>query len=248
MKIIADTHTHTIACSHAYSTLIENLTVAKEKGIKFLCRTEHGPALPDAPYVWNIESGKSLPKKYKGVYIVNGVEANVLSYDGKIDIEEKLAAKLDWVIASFHGPCIEPKTKAEHTEGWIAVAKNPHIDVIGHCGDIRYDFDIERAVKAFSEHKKIVEINNSSPVSRPGSAEQCIKIIKVCKQYRIPLVVSSDSHFATDIGNFTWSLAALKELKYPKELILNADYDTFEKVLSKKSGRKFCKKDLNRPY
>ncbi len=248
MNIIADTHTHTIACAHAYSTLMENLAVAKQKKIKFLCRTEHGPALPDAPHIWNIESGKSLPKKHDGVFIINGVEANIIDYKGGLDVPEQLLAKLDWVIASYHNPCIEPTTKAEHTDGWIAIAENKDVDVIGHCGDIRFDFDHERAIKAFAKNKKIVEVNNSSPVSRPGSSEQCIKIIKLCKHYNVPVVVSSDSHFAANIGNFEWSLAVLKQLKYPKELILNADHKTFAKVINKKSGGKFTEGELLRPY
>ena len=39
MKIIADTHTHTIVSGDAHSTLLENLRAAKEQGLKFLCVT-----------------------------------------------------------------------------------------------------------------------------------------------------------------------------------------------------------------
>ena len=34
MKIIADTHTHTIVSGDAHSTLLENLRAAKEQGLK----------------------------------------------------------------------------------------------------------------------------------------------------------------------------------------------------------------------
>lgn len=40
MKIIADTHTHTIACGHVYSTLSENVVQAKARGLKYICHTE----------------------------------------------------------------------------------------------------------------------------------------------------------------------------------------------------------------
>ena len=33
MKLIADTHTHTIASNHAYSTVLENIEAAKERGL-----------------------------------------------------------------------------------------------------------------------------------------------------------------------------------------------------------------------
>ena len=49
MKIIADTHTHTVASEHAYSTLMENVQVAKSKGIKFLAITDHTGQMIGAP-------------------------------------------------------------------------------------------------------------------------------------------------------------------------------------------------------
>ena len=39
-----DLHTHTIASGHAYSTLQENIAAARERGLKFLGLSEHGPA------------------------------------------------------------------------------------------------------------------------------------------------------------------------------------------------------------
>lgn len=44
-----DTHTHTILSGHAWSTLSENCRAAREKGMKGLCLTEHGPAIECAP-------------------------------------------------------------------------------------------------------------------------------------------------------------------------------------------------------
>ncbi len=32
MKIVVDSHTHTLASGHAYSTIIENAKAAKQKG------------------------------------------------------------------------------------------------------------------------------------------------------------------------------------------------------------------------
>ena len=49
MQIIAETHSHTVACDHAYSTIYENVCQAARVGLKFLCVTEHGPAMPGAP-------------------------------------------------------------------------------------------------------------------------------------------------------------------------------------------------------
>ena len=52
MRIIADTHCHTIASTHAYSTWMENIHAAKEAGLSYLAITDHGPTMPGSPGRW----------------------------------------------------------------------------------------------------------------------------------------------------------------------------------------------------
>ena len=49
MKLIADTHTHTIASTHAYSTLQEMVHAASEKGLFAIGITDHGYSMPGGP-------------------------------------------------------------------------------------------------------------------------------------------------------------------------------------------------------
>ena len=237
MKIIADTHTHTLACSHAYSTLQENIAAAKAKGLKFIANTEHAPAIPGAPIAWNISKQHMIPDVVDGIVVLKGCEVNIMDYTGKLDLTEKVLGRLDWVIASYHTVCCPPATVPEHTAGWLAVAQNPLVDVIGHCGDDRYAFDHERVIRAFAQNGKIVEINSHSFHARAGSAENCRQIALLCKQYRVPVVVSSDAHFSTMVGQVEASVAMLEEIDFPQELILNADYDRFLQLARQKSGR-----------
>ncbi len=51
IPIEVDSHTHTIASGHAYSSLGENVTAAVTAGIKLLAITEHGPAMPGSPHI-----------------------------------------------------------------------------------------------------------------------------------------------------------------------------------------------------
>ncbi len=53
MKPIMDLHTHTMASGHGYSTLKENIDAAKEKGLKVLGLSEHGPAMPGGPHIFS---------------------------------------------------------------------------------------------------------------------------------------------------------------------------------------------------
>ena len=41
IKIKTDTHTHTLASGHAYSTIEENLRAAKEQGLELVGITDH---------------------------------------------------------------------------------------------------------------------------------------------------------------------------------------------------------------
>ncbi len=227
MNIIADTHTHTLAVDHAYSTLAENVAAAKAKGLAAIAMTEHSPSMPGAPSYLHFTSIRMVPREIDGIVILKGIEVNIMDYDGALDFEDCDLKRLDWVIASMHTTNIKPATIKEHTRGWLAVAKNPNVDVIGHCGDGRYEFEIDTVLKAFKEYNKIVEINSHSFGTRPNTEENCLKIAKRCAELEIPIVVSSDAHHASRIGDFAKSIDILKAVDFPEHLVLNADKDRF---------------------
>lgn len=135
MQIIAETHSHTVACDHAYSTIYENVCQAARVGLKFLCVTEHGPAMPGAPgemYFGNMP--KVVPDFLEGVAILKGVESNILDYCGRLDLSEKKLAALDWVIASYHINCVEPSTPEEHTAGMACCREKSSCRCNRPCG------------------------------------------------------------------------------------------------------------------
>jgi putative hydrolase len=240
MKIIADVHTHTLASGHAYSTVLENLQVAKRKGLKFLAITDHTGIMPDAPhetYFFCMQSG--LPDEYDGVYILRGCEANILNEKGELDISTATLDRLEWVIASIHGLLTAPMDFDKHTELWLNVAKNKSVDVIGHCGEEKFKFDYERGVQAFKEHGKIVEINASSYKTRSSSRANCLEIAKLCAKHEVPIVLSSDAHFASAVGDVADAIKIVTQAEVPEKLILNADAQRFAQKLREMTGRRF---------
>ena len=105
MKILADTHTHTIASTHAYSTVMEMARAAADAGLEAIAVTDHGMKLPDAPHSWHFHNLKNIPREICGVKILYGIEANILDLDGNIDpLEEEIYKRLDIVNASIHSP------------------------------------------------------------------------------------------------------------------------------------------------
>ena len=62
MKDILDSHTHTIASGHAYSTLHEMARAAADKGLELLGITEHAMAMPGTCHEYYFMNMRSLPR------------------------------------------------------------------------------------------------------------------------------------------------------------------------------------------
>lgn len=241
LKTIADTHCHTVASSHAYSTVLENVLCGKENGMKCIAITDHAPGITDAPHYWHFANLQAIPRLVYDVLVLRGAEVNILDDSGNIDLPEEVLRGLDWVIASFHAPACAPQTMEYHTRAYLNIAKNPYVDVIGHSGTELFHYDYEQAIKAFKEYEKIVEINNESFVLRAGAKKNCAKIARLCKKYEVTVVVDSDSHFATKIGKVETALSMLEEIDFPERLILNTDEERFFGYIKKKKNIDFYK-------
>lgn len=232
MKIIADTHCHTIASTHAYSTIMENIHEAKKQGLYALAVTDHSENTPGSPGTWYFDNLKTLPREVEGIKILRGVEANVLDAKGGIDIPKDINVPFDWVIASIHDVTYSGKHGIEEcTQAWLNISKNPYVNVIGHSGLASFVYDYEKVIPEFGRNGKLVEINNSSFYVRKGSEKNCKKIAEICKKYEVSIVVNSDSHFCTQVGKFDKALELLNEVNFPENLIINADEKRFENYL-----------------
>lgn len=124
--------------------------------------------------------------------ILKGCEANILD-DGKVDINDKTLAKLDYVIAGIHSRFKMPKEKM--TERIIRAMKNPHIDIISHpTGRIlkkrdEYQIDFDKILKVARQTGKILEIN-----AWPQRLDLCDTNIKKAKEAGVKMIINTDSH------------------------------------------------------
>jgi putative hydrolase len=234
----ADTHTHTVASTHAYSTVLELAMFAEKAGLKAIIVTDHGPALPDGAHMWHFANLRNLPATMCGVRVLHGAEANIISFDGEIDIEEKYQQELDWVIASFHESAKAPGSIGDHTRAYLRLAENPYIDVIGHSGTEAYVYDYEKVLPVFKEKGKLVEINSHSFKARIGAEENCRAIAQICKKYEIPVVVNSDAHDCFSVGDVKEAFRMLSSIDFPTELIINLEYPRLVQWVENKRKRK----------
>jgi putative hydrolase len=242
-KILLDTHIHTIVSGHAYSTIHECVEQAFLKNLDLIAITDHGPLLPGSTQIYYFGNLKSLPKKIKRekktLEILYGVEANIISHQGDLDLPNSTLKQLDIVIASLHQPCIRNRT--DNTEAMITTMENKYVNVLGHPNDPLYPFDIKKVVEKSRETNTIIEINNSSLSEnnlRFGGTEVIKNILLECKKISWPVVLNSDAHFSYDIGELSLALDLLKEINFPDELILNTSLDLFKSFFSLKKNNK----------
>ena len=237
MKLAADMHTHTVASTHAYSTITENCRAAAELGLRALAITDHYLAMPDSPHEWHFKNLRALPRSIMGVDVIRGAEVNIIDYEGRIDAPESILRELEWVVASYHRymfPDFKPADPETVTKGYIKLCRNPYVDVIGHPTTDLFPIDYEEAVKAFKEYDKLVEVNESSILNKKGSSKNIVPLLLACKKYGVRVVVDSDAHFWSAVGNTPTSLRILSELDFPEKLVVNACWESLrERILAK---------------
>ncbi|RBP44767.1 phosphatase [Garciella nitratireducens] len=234
MKFILDTHCHTIASGHAYSTINEIVEVAKEKGLELISITDHGPELSGFPNVYYFSNLKVVPSEIKGVKVLKGVEANIMDCEGNLDLPQEFMKNLDIVLAGLHDPCFIPRTKEQNTQAVLNAMNNPYVDILVHPGNPLYKLDYDRIVEEAHRTNTLIEINNSSFISREGSYENCLEIAKKCKERGVKIILGSDTHYAGDVGNFSKARKILGEVEFPEELIMNTSVEKLVSFLREK--------------
>ncbi len=236
MEKLLDLHCHTISSGHAYSTLEEMIQGAKRNGVKVLGISDHAPTMPGSTHKYFFQNLIVLPNEVDGITLLKGVEANIIDFDGTIDMTDSQMDHLDYAIASFHPPCIDFGTKEENTNAILNVMKIPKVKVIGHPDDSRYPLDYEKVVKAAKQEDVALEVNNSSlnPGSfREGAHGNVETFLKLCKENKTKVIFGSDSHISFDVGDFHNCLDAAKRVDFPMELVVNYNADLINNLVGR---------------
>ena len=237
-KILIDTHTHTVVSGHAWSTLKENCIAAKEAGLKKLCLTEHGPAMPSSTPYFVTKTLPLVPDIVEGIGVIRGMEFNIVDFNGTLDVTKDSHLKyVEFGIASMHDVVITPGTVSQNTEAYIGALNNPFVDILGHPGSAKFPHDPEPIVLEAKRLGKMIEINNNSFSARKGSRENCLKFAKLCKKHGVRVCVSSDAHFYTAIGKVPLALELLYEASFPEELVLNLNLEAFDEYMKEREKK-----------
>lgn len=249
MKLIGDYHTHTIYSSypkpskkHATGTIRENAEAALEKGLKYLAITEHGPR----HYIYGVNK-KMFPKmrleiddlnkefEPKGLKILLGVEANIISLDGSIDVDEEIIKDLDFLIMGYHYGAL-PKTlkdayglyliqnlakigigkkraKKYMTKAYINSIRKYPLNMISHPGS-KAPVDILTVAEEAAEKGVALEISSKHD-------QLSVESIKEIKHLDLKFMLNSDAHKPEHIGNIQLGFDKAKEAGLDLNKIVN---------------------------
>lgn len=241
MKLIADYHTHTIY-SHGKGTIRDNVEAAVKKGLKEIVISDHGPG--------HINFGVSrknlrkmrreideLKKEYHDINILLGVEANLISCDGDIDLIDEDFEILDKVLMGFHGgvkpktlkdgyklflrnflakmiPALREKCRRTNTEAMIKAINKYKIDIITHPG-AKVDIDTRELARAAAKKGTALEINSSH-------GYLTVEYVKIAMEEGVNFVIDSDAHRPENVGNFLRGIEIAKKAGLSDDRILNA--------------------------
>ena len=232
---VADVHMHSLLSGHAFGTIRELAAEAAQRGLKLIGVTEHAPGVPgtvDPIYFRNI---CDAPRLLSGVEMLYGSEVNILN-GGELTLDQRHLNCLDYAIAGIHGTCYEDAGIVGNTDNVIRCMENPKVKFISHPDSDANPLDYPALVAGAKANGVALEVNNSSlrkQSLRPGCVKNYGLMLPLCMRERVPIVVNTDSHDPSTVGDFTLAIALLEELGFDESLILNNKLDKLKDFLLK---------------
>ena len=162
-----------------------------------------------------------------------GSEVNVLN-DGTVDLDARHLKCLDYAIAGIHGLCYEDAGKVKNTDNILSCLAIGKVKFISHPDCDTYPVDYPALVAGAKALGKALELNNSSlrkPKLRPGCVKNYHEMLPLCAQMGVPIIINTDAHDPSYVGNFAMAQALVEEIGVPDELILNNDLDKLKAFL-----------------
>lgn len=220
-RVFADYHTHT-KYSRGAGTILDNAREAKGRGLEILGIADHGPAnwghwARTELKVFDriIAEARSVEKEISGLTVLAGCEANIISFQGELDVPRELQRKLDQVLAGFH-TTIMPKriyegfkfitgramglvslklkrrARNDNTKAIVAAVYNNEIDIITHPG-WHISIDTPELARACVKTNTALEINAKHGV-------KSVSFIRAAAHHGAQFAIGSDAHRPDRVG------------------------------------------------
>ena len=188
------------------SNSVEELALAcKTAGYEWIGITDHSQA---AAYAGGLKPEDLLRQadeiddvnaRLEGIRVLKGVEADILA-DGRVDFEERVLERLDFVIASIHSRF--NMTAAEMTSRLLTAMDNPYLTVIGHpTGRLLlsrdpYGLDLDLVIEKAAQNAVALEVN-----ADPHRLDLDWRVLKRVREGGVMISIGADAHSVAGIGH-----------------------------------------------
>ncbi len=209
------------------SNTAEQLAVAcRAAGYQYVGITDHSQA---AAYAGGLSSEDLLRQadeidevngRIEGIRVLKGVEADILA-DGRVDFEEQVLARLDFVIASIHSRF--NMSPPEMTARMLAAMDNPYLTIIGHpTGRLLlsrdpYGIDLDAIIEKAARHGVALEIN-----ADPHRLDLDWRVLRRVRSGGVMISIGADAHSIPGIGNVDFGVGMARKGWLGPDDILNA--------------------------
>jgi len=251
MKLFGDYHLHSNFSRDGRATIIEMVRAAKDKGMQEIAITEHGFG------AWYNGMRKKNFEKWQGdiesaradMPVLMGIEANLVSHSGKIDIDDEDSKKFDIVLFGVHLAVLysvrafffffvpnmfwklvrwTPKgRKRKNTQAVINAIENNRIDVWVHPNRY-FRLNVIEVAEVCAKRGTLLELNSKKISFRPIDFERMIRV-------GAKFIINSDAHNTSRIG----------ETARVEEFLKNCDYNEDDIINLKKTFTEYKKKNDN---
>lgn len=178
-----------------------------------------------APHTGYFGNMARIPRKMQGVDLLMGCEANVVDFNGNIDLDKNIVDGLDIVLVGLHKltPYPSNSSAADNTKALVGAISKNLIHIISHPYRLDFPVDITELAKVASSQGVLLELNLSL-LKLFGNNKELISqvnlMIEVAEKLGVRIVISSDAHIATEIGDD--SILSDLNIQLPKGLVLGS--------------------------
>jgi DNA polymerase (family 10) len=209
------------------SSSVEQLAVAcRAAGYQYVGITDHSQA---AAYAGGLTSDDLLRQadeidevnsRLEGIRVLKGVEADILA-DGRVDFEEHVLARLDFVIASIHSRF--NMSPPEMTARMLAAMDNRYLTIIGHpTGRLLlsrdpYGIDLDAIIEKAARRGVALEIN-----ADPHRLDLDWRVLRRARAGGAMISIGADAHSIPGIENVEFGVGMARKGWLGPDDILNA--------------------------
>ncbi len=242
MRIVADYHTHT-TFSHGSGSIEDNVKVAVEKGLTTLAISDHGPGhsyygIKKHRFIDMRNEIDRLNKEYPQINILLSLEANFMSVDGTLDVDDEMLKIADLIMCGYHfgsaprklfldlkmhayailskySKGLYKKSKKINTEMMINAMNRYDITAITHPG-AKGPIDVFAVATVAAAKNVALEVNVKH-------GHLTVEEIKEAMKTDVQFILGSDAHDPERVGDFSASLDRCIEAGVPVDRIMNAE-------------------------